>query len=131
MSLDKSMLFDFQEILDSELRKGITLVAVGGTAMTLLDLKTSTIDIDFTISSDDRDELDRAIDVLQPGYKIDRWNDGLVFCNQLSDDYLDSSKDIRQFTNISLKAINPIDIIVTKIGRYNDRDISILLSYLS
>jgi len=35
----------------ADLTKKITLVEAGGTAMTLLDLKPSTIDIDFTIPS--------------------------------------------------------------------------------
>ena len=123
MPLDKSMLFDFLEVLDDELRKKITLIAAGGTAMTLLNLKASTIDIDFTISSEDRQEFDRAKNILQSGFKIDIWNDGWIFCTALPDDYLDISKDIKQFNNISLKALNPIDIIVTKIARLNDRDI--------
>ena len=53
MPCDKSALFDFLEALNEDLPKKITLVAVGGTAMTLLDLKDSTIDIDFTVPSSD------------------------------------------------------------------------------
>ncbi len=53
MSLDKSILLDFLTVLDDEVSKRITRVAVGGTAMTLLDLKSSTIDVDFTIPSKD------------------------------------------------------------------------------
>ncbi len=53
MSLKKRFLLDFLEELDKELDRKITLVAVGGTAMTLLDLKNSTIDVDFTIPHDD------------------------------------------------------------------------------
>jgi hypothetical protein len=54
MPLDKSVLLDFLTVLDEKIRGKITLVAVGGTAMTFLDLKTSTIDVDFTIPSKDR-----------------------------------------------------------------------------
>ena len=131
MPLDKNMLFDFLEILDDELRKKITLIAAGGTAMTLLDLKASTIDIDFTISSNDRQEYDRVINMLQSGFKIDIWNDGWIFCTALPDDYLDISKDIKQFNNLSLKALNPIDIIVTKIARLNDRNIEDIASCIN
>ncbi len=49
MPFDKKRLLDFLEISDREIAKEITLVAAGGTAMTLLDTKPSTIDIDFTI----------------------------------------------------------------------------------
>ena len=48
MPLDKSGLLGLLEAVDAELTRKITLVAAGGTAMTLLDLKPSTIDIDFT-----------------------------------------------------------------------------------
>jgi len=47
MPCDKSALFDFLSELNENLPKKIILVAAGGTAMTLLDLKPSTIDIDL------------------------------------------------------------------------------------
>lgn len=53
MPLSKTGLVDFLDIVDREMKRKITLVAVGGIAMTLLDLKPSTIDIDFTAPSDD------------------------------------------------------------------------------
>jgi hypothetical protein len=79
MPLDKTGLFDFLEILDKELEKKITLVAVGGTAMPLLDLKSSTIDLDFTIPSENRDEYEKTISNIPHGLKIDIWDDGLIF----------------------------------------------------
>ena len=39
MPCDKSALFEFIEVVSEELTRRITLIAVGGTAMTLLDLK--------------------------------------------------------------------------------------------
>jgi hypothetical protein len=53
-------------------------VAVGGTAMTLLDLKPSTIDINFTIPSSDLPEFEPALKGNPPGFKIDQWADGYV-----------------------------------------------------
>ncbi len=61
MPCDKSALFDFLSILNDDLTRKIILVAVGGTAMTLLDLKPSTIDIDFTIPGCDRIEFEQAL----------------------------------------------------------------------
>lgn len=123
MSQDKQLLFDFLELLSDELRREITLVAVGGTAMTLLDLKSSTIDIDFTIPISDLQEYNRALKILQPGLRIDIWADGFVFTQILPDDYLEKSIEIKRFRKILLKALHPIDIVVTKIGRLNERDI--------
>jgi hypothetical protein len=123
MPCDKSALLDFLEVINEGLPKKITLVAAGGTAMTLLDLKPSTIDIDFTIPSSDMPEFEQALKNNPTGYKVDRWADGYVFCQSLPDDYLDKSVKIKEFSQISLRALHPVDIIVTKIGRLNQRDI--------
>jgi hypothetical protein len=122
MPCDKTALLDFLSVLDEDLTKKITLVAAGGTAMTLLDLKTSTIDIDFTIPGCDRVEFEQALKNNPPGYRVDRWTDGCVFCQTLPKDYLEKSIKIKEFIHISLRALQPLDIIVTKIGRLNDRD---------
>jgi len=123
MPCDKSALLDFLEVLNGDLTRKITLVAAGGTAMTLLDLKPSTIDIDFTMPSSDLPEFERVLKNNPPGFKVDRWTDGCVFCQSLPDDYLDKSIKIKEYRHILLKALHPIDIVVTKIGRLNPRDI--------
>jgi hypothetical protein len=123
MPCDKNALLEFLEVINESLTKKITLIAAGGTAMTLLDLKPSTIDIDFTIPSIDLPEFEQALKNNPTGYKVDRWADGYVFCQSLPDDYLDKSIKIKEFSHISLRTLNPVDIIVTKIGRLNQRDI--------
>jgi len=123
MPCDKSALFDFLSVLNEDLTKKITLVAAGGTAMTLLDLKPSTIDIDFTIPGCDRLEFEQALKSNPSGYKVDRWTDGCVFCQTLPKDYLEKSIIIKEFSHIVLRALQPVDIIVTKIGRLNARDL--------
>ncbi|MGA2680186.1 MAG: hypothetical protein ABSF44_00115 [Candidatus Bathyarchaeia archaeon] len=72
MSCDKSALFELLEVLNEDLTKKITLIAVGGTAMTLQDLKPSTIDIDLTIPSDDPTEFNRVLKNNPPGFRVDR-----------------------------------------------------------
>ncbi|HTY75073.1 MAG TPA: DUF6036 family nucleotidyltransferase [Candidatus Nanoarchaeia archaeon] len=123
MPCDKKALYDFLEIINESLSKKITLVAAGGTAMTLLDLKPSTIDIDFTLPSSDSEEFEKALKSNPSGFKIDRWTDGYIFCQALPNDYLEKSIKIREFSQISLRALQPVDIIATKIGRLNSRDI--------
>jgi hypothetical protein len=122
MPCDKTALFDFLEAINEDLTKKITLVAAGGTAITLLDLKPSTIDIDFTIPSRDLPEFERVLKNNPPGYRVDQWADGCVFCQTLPDNYIDKSIKIKEFSHISLRALHPVDIIVTKIGRLNERD---------
>ena len=47
MSLDNTKLLDFLVEVDKELSRRIVVVAVGGTAMTLVKAKPSTIDVDY------------------------------------------------------------------------------------
>jgi len=122
MPCDKSALFDFLSVINEDLTKKITLVAAGGTAMTLLDLKPSTIDIDFTIPGCDRLDFEQALKNNPSGYKVDRWTDGCIFCQTLPSDYLEKSIKIKEFSHIVLRALQPVDIIATKIGRLNERD---------
>ncbi len=123
MSCNKSAVLDLLSVLNEDLAKKITLVAVGGTAMTLLNLKNSTIDIDFTIPGCDKSEFEGALKNNPSGYKIDRWYDGYVFCQYLPNDYLEKSVRIREFSKISLRALQPVDIIATKIGRLKESDL--------
>src|SRR3990170_165132 len=97
MPFDKSILFDFLKALDDELKERIILVAVGGTAMTLLDLKPTTIDIDFTIPNEYKTTFDKALANVRHGFKLDMWTDGFVFCQVLPDDYLKKSIEITEF----------------------------------
>ena len=95
MSLNKKQLLDFLEELDKELEREITVVAVGGTAMTLHNAKASTIDVDFTIPAGDYSEFHRVLDLVPHGFKVDTWNNGMVFSQDLPEDYLEKSKPVR------------------------------------
>lgn len=79
MPFDKSTVFGFLQEVDKELKRKITLVAAGGTAMTLLDVKSSTIDIDFTIPAQDHEEFETALSSIAHGFRVDHWKDGMVF----------------------------------------------------
>lgn len=85
--IDKTKLLAFLEIAGKELNGRITLVAAGGTAMTLLDIKPSTVDIDFTGPRADISEFEHALKNIPHGFKIDCWKDGMVFSQILPDDY--------------------------------------------
>lgn len=121
--LDKNRLLGFLEEVEKEIARKITLVAAGGTAMTLLGAKLSTLDVDFTLPGRDFDEFKKALDLTPHGFNVDIWNDGMVFSQFLPDDYLDKSISIKtKLTMIELRALDPVDIIVTKVGRLIDRD---------
>lgn len=123
MSLDNTKLLDFLGEIDKELERRIVVVAVGGTAMTLLNAKPSTIDVDFTIPGEFYGEFEVAKKIVQPGFTVHTFVDGAVFINMLPDDYLKRSKSIKtKLKKIDLRALHPVDIVVTKIGRLDSRD---------
>lgn len=124
MSLDNTQLLDFLSVLDEDLGRKITLVAVGGTAMTLLKAKASTRDVDFTIPGEFYEEFQRALKEVPHGFEVQCWHDGAVFVNMLPEDYLKRSRPIKtRLKNIKLCALHPVDIVVTKVGRLNERDV--------
>ena len=121
---NKQFLFDFLSVIDKKLKYKIILVAAGGTAMTLLDIKNSTRDVDFTGPSKDIEEFKRTLSFFSTGLEIHCWKDGRVFTQDLPEDYLIKSIRINFIAgNIELMALHPLDIIVTKVGRYNARDV--------
>ena len=117
--IDKNDLVKWLQKVDKNLKKHILVVAVGGTAMTLLGLKSSTVDVDFCVNSEDKEELEAAI---SGTFKVDIFVDGYIFSEQLPDDYMSKAKGIIEMKNITLKALSPTDIIITKAARLNARD---------
>jgi hypothetical protein len=123
MPIERSGLLSLLEAVDKELKKPITIIAAGGTAMTLLDLKVSTIDIDFDLSGEDLKDFKDALRYIAHGFRIDIFTNGMIFSQQLPDDYAERSITIKtRLRKIKLRALHPIDIIVSKIGRLNERD---------
>ena len=123
MPVDKQQLFSLLEAIDESLSARIRINAVGGTALTLLGLKASTIDVDFDMNKNDYVVLRKTLDALQPGYRIDLFAEGMIFSQQLPEDYLSKCVEIRKLEKIDLYSIAPIDIVASKIGRLNERDI--------
>ena len=117
--IDKNDLVKWLQKVDKNIKKHILVVAVGGTAMTLLGLKSSTVDVDFCVNSKDKEELEAAI---AGTFKVDIFVDGYIFSEQLPDDYMSKAKEIIEMKNITLKALSPTDIIITKAARLNARD---------
>jgi hypothetical protein len=121
--MDRLSLVHVLQRIGERLNQNITLVAVGGTAMTLLELKNSTIDVDFTGPPHDIEEFKKAESIIKHGYDIDIWTMGDVHISQLPDDYIDKSILISEsIEKIELRALHPLDIVVSKVARLIDRD---------
>lgn|SRR3989338_164020 len=116
----------------------IHLIACGGTALTLLGYKESTKDVDFIVP--DEREHDRLIDFLiKAGYKetsdsgwaypgenirYDLYRGKKVFTTNLINSPLEDGKNIKimALKRIYLGALNPIDLIITKMFRGSSVD---------
>jgi Nucleotidyltransferase of unknown function (DUF6036) len=123
MAVSSRQLLRFLGEVQKVLERRIILVAAGGTAMTLYGLKPSTIDVDFTGPAEDVDTFARAVKSVQPGFRVDLWPNGQVFSQFLPSDYLSKSRRIKVLRKIELRALAPVDIVVTKIGRLDQRDL--------
>ncbi|MBI2137918.1 hypothetical protein HYU12_05405 [Candidatus Woesearchaeota archaeon] len=123
--IDRTDLMQYLQKIDNELKEKITLIAVGGTAMTLLGLKDSTKDVDFcTESKKEQGVIKAASEKVDNQTRIDLFSEGYIFSVQLPDDYVTRAKTVKEsFKNLKLKILHPIDIIVSKTDRLNERDI--------
>lgn len=131
---NKEKLLNFLKTIDGKLPHKITIIAIGGTALTLLNLKESTRDIDFDLPIE-KDwkalvdlfkkldfELEGFAWFTSTGLRIDLFKWGYIFCTQLPSDYVKKSKLALKLDKITLKTLSLEDIIVTKLGRGDERD---------
>lgn len=124
MPIDKTQLLSLLQAIGQNLPHKVRINAVGGTALTLLGVKSVTIDVDFDLNSVDCQVVKKVLEQLQPGYRIDLFENGMIFSQQLPEDYLKHCVAIpTKLENIELYAISPVDVIVSKAGRLNERDI--------
>ena len=102
----------------------LTLVGVGDTAMALLDLKAQTVHVDFTGEDQDMAEFSRiCTNMRTAGFRIHTWKNGFVFGQQLPQDYLKASLPINAgLSRIDLRALHPLDLVVTRIERLSETD---------
>lgn len=130
--IDKTGLLDRLGIWNGFLKRKVHLIACGGTALTLLDVKASTKDIDLFVPV--TEECRYLIKTLKDlGYKSASgagWarDDGFIFdlfpgkrihTTELLESPLDSGNNIsvKEFTHIYLGVLNYYDIIISKLFR--------------
>ena len=128
--LDKGKLNGIFELLDEEISKDVEqpslkfiLIAVGGTSLTLRDIKPSTKDVDLMA---DGIELERIKKYIRKIYeknklKIDVWQSPHVFSTTLLKGF---SSDLyaKRYKHFDVRLINLVDNAVTKLSRFNEAD---------
>lgn len=133
-------LLDTLENWDSLMNFRVRLIACGGTALTLLDIKESTKDIDLIVpETSEYDKLMKFLKALNYRYKgnglaheddpnfiYQFWCGNKVFTTDLLESPLKENNHIliKRWTHIYLGALNLTDLIITKMfrGTHADRE---------
>jgi len=138
--LSANHLLDTLDNWNSLMNFRVRLIACGGTALTLLKIKDSTRDMDFTVPV--AREYERLMKFLgdlgyeekggglahddDPNFIYQFWSGNKVFTTNLLDPPLDPGKHIliKRWSHIYLAALNLTDLIITKMFRGTpvDRD---------
>ena len=135
--VDKNWLMSTLEewnIAAAKNKLSLRLIAVGGTALTLLNLKASTKDIDFAVPGGDFTALSTLLKKVgakaaggisfrtKDGARLDIFGGGQIFTTTLPEDFLEQSTPIKYFGSIKLYALSIYDIIITKLARSSASD---------
>ena len=118
MGVDASVLLDLIRRLDDEMDEQYVLLAADGTALTLQNVKASTLDVDFVVPSGDLAKLKETCSRLD--VRTDLFERGFVFNNRLPYSCMLRAKQKVQLNNITLFVLDKIDVVMTKIARAGD-----------
>lgn len=136
--VNKEALLSTLSIWDGYLARKIHLIACGGTALTLLNIKESTKDVDFIIPEEG--EYRYLIRVLKDlgyesktgagwakdeGFIFELYNGKRVFTTELLESPLKEGNNtpLKEFNHIYLGILNYYDLIISKIFRASSLDI--------
>lgn len=129
-------LFELLQSLSKFIEKEIKMYALGGTALTILNLKQSTRDIDINIGSiREYRYICRIFEQVgfekggacrwlsQEGLAFDLFYGSNLMGTELLPDSLEQSRYIRSFGKIKLYTLSLYDIIISKLARGDSRDL--------
>jgi hypothetical protein len=143
--VDKTTLLNNLSAWDRFLKRKVRIIACGGTAMTLINIKASTKDIDFLIPEPKEYKylVNTIIDLgyerktgtgwqKDRGYIFDLYVGKTIFTTELLESPLKAGNYIpfKNFSSIHLGVLNYYDLIITKLFRYSQVDIDDCLSLI-
>ncbi|MCK4931857.1 MAG: hypothetical protein KAT01_06800 [Candidatus Aminicenantes bacterium] len=132
-----SELLNTLSIWNRFLKRRVHLIACGGTALTLINLKESTIDIDLLIPKPDEYKylIKTLIDLgyeqktgtgwqKDRGFRFDLFPGNKIFITELLESPLDKGNHIlfKEFSSIYLGILNYYDLIISKLFRFTPVD---------
>ncbi|MEK6886524.1 MAG: DUF6036 family nucleotidyltransferase [Nanoarchaeota archaeon] len=133
--IDAGELFELLTSISKYVEQELHLYALGGTALTILKIKPSTLDVDINI--DNEKEYDYLCKIFgeigferkapyrwftQEGLAFDLFHGSNILGTQLLHDCLTKSRFVQSFGKIKLYTLSPYDIIISKLARGETRD---------
>lgn len=127
-------LFELVSSISKYVEREINMYALGGTALTILNIKKSTRDIDINIGSNSEYQYickifeDLGFErkgirwISQEGLAFDLFFGSNILGTELLFDCTNKSKFIKSFGNIKLYTLSLEDIIISKLARGDIRD---------
>jgi hypothetical protein len=143
--VDKTTLLNTLSVWNKYLKRKIRIIACGGTALTLLDLKGSTKDVDFLIPAPDeyRYLVNTMIDLgyerttgsgwqKKQGFIFDLFVGKTIFTTEILESPLEEGNHIpfKEFSSIYLGILNYYDLIISKLFRYTPVDMDDCMTLL-
>lgn len=136
--IDKETLLNTLSVWDGYLKRKVHLIACGGTALTLMNLKESTKDIDLIIP-DEKEYIYLVKTLKDLGYKnitgtgwardkgfiFDLYAGKTIFTTELLESPLKKGNHVpfKEFSYIYLGILNYYDLIICKIFRFSSTDL--------
>ena len=143
--INKETLLNTLSVWNNYVKRKIRLIACGGTALTLLNIKESTKDVDFLVPEES--EYRYLIKLLQDlgyqkitgagwakdkGFIFDLYPGKKIFITELLNSPLEKGGHIplKEFERLYIGILNYYDLIISKIFRYSAVDIDDCLALL-
>ena len=97
------------------------VVGAGGTSLSLQGIKEQTLDIDFIV---ERGNIPKLMETFEKAgiTELEVSGPGFGFGTIMPSDYVERAVDCGTYGTITVKAMNLIDVVITKAGRYYQRD---------
>ena len=133
--LEVSDLYALLESISRYMEKEVEVYALGGTALTIRGIKSSTKDVDLNVESAEQytyliklftdlgfEKTGSIRWLTQERFAIDVFSGSNILGTALLSDCLQKSKFIRHFGKLKLYTLSLEDVIISKLARGDDRD---------
>lgn len=132
---DVNSIMDYFSNVDKFLDKKINICIIGGSFFVLSRLKPATPDIDMIVEERAYDDMIKIKDRLKTKFKVDILTDRWTGDMQLPRNYMKRARRYRRyrrkFPHIRLWTLSIYDMIITKINRWNKKDIEDINTMMS